>query len=419
MHVLIAVQAAFGCFVLFVAGLFVTTLNRLSHQPTGFSPERLLTLDTVAQPAEGPALWDKVAERLRRAPGVETVALADWPLLSENVRGGYITVGGGHPFADPAFFLKISPGWLAAMKIPLIAGRDFRDDDVFPKVAIVNETFAKQFLNSFVGSAGNDRDIGHNSRGAGDLPPCLASRADDLCAKDPVGTTFATSLEDKQIRLRIIGVVRAARYADLRGSMPPIAYFPFRYVDAKGALLPRGSGTFIVRTFSPDPLALASFLRRDVSSAGSEFRVRNIRTQEEIDASHTIIERLVAMLGLFFAVVGLLLAGIGQYGVLDYSVFQRRREFGIRMVIGAGSGHILRQVTLSVFSMVFAGAVLGLGLGMISTRYIGTLLYQVKTTEWSVITFPFLTIAAAALIAAVPALIRALRIDPATVLRAE
>ena len=122
------------------------------------------------------------------------------------------------------------------------------------------------------------------------------------------------------------------------------------------------------------------------------------------------------MLEQFFAVVALLLAGVGLYGVLDYSVPQRRREIGIRMAIGAQAGDIAgdiaRRVTVAVFTMVLVGAFAGLALGMVSVRYIETLLYQLKATDLSLLALPSLTILAAALLAALPAVIRAVRIDP-------
>ena len=125
------------------------------------------------------------------------------------------------------------------------------------------------------------------------------------------------------------------------------------------------------------------------------------------------------MLASFFAVVALMLAGIGLYGVLDYSVLQRRREIGIRIAIGAPAGDIARRVTLDVFSMVVVGALAGLALSLTSARYIESLLYEVKPTDPIVLALPSLTILAATLLAALPAVIRAVSIDPAATLRSE
>jgi len=112
---------------------------------------------------------------------------------------------------------------------------------------------------------------------------------------------------------------------------------------------PQSSGTILVRTAGPNPLALASVLRQEVPRARPEFRVSNTRTQQELVDRQTIRERLLAMLAVFFAVVALLFAGVGLYGVLDYSVLQRRHEFGIRIAIGAQAGDIARRVTAEVF----------------------------------------------------------------------
>src|SRR6185437_12130141 len=378
MHALIAAQVAFCFLVLFIAGLFVATFDRLSNQPTGFSSERLLALDTMARPAQPTVFWYQADEHLRRTPGVESVALAGWPLLSGFGSNGFISVNGAPPHALLAYFLPVSPGWLATMKIPLLDGRDFRPDDTYPGVAIVYEAFAKEYFEG----------------------------------KDPVGKSFARGTT----QLDIVGLVRDARYRNMREPITATAYIPLRLSDSKEAL---SGATFLVRTSGPNPLALASMLRQEVRNARSEFRVSNIRTQKEIDQSQTVRERLLAMLALFFAIIALLLAGVGLYGVLDYSVLQRRREIGIRMAIGARPGAVARLVTVDVFSMVLIGALAGIGLGMASVRYIASLLYEVKATDVGMLTLPALAILAAALLAAVPAVIRAVRIDPATTLRAE
>ena len=386
MHTLIAAQAAFCFVVLFVAGLFVATFDRLSHQPTGFSAERLLTVDTVARSPRAPVLWDQVAEHLRAIPGVEKVALSGWPLLSGNGWNGFVLVGGASAGDTLAYFLAVSPGWLETMKIPLIDGRDFRAGDTFPGVAIVNEAFAKAYFGG----------------------------------QDPVGKWFEKQQgEGRRPRIQIVGLVRDARYRNMREPITPTAYVPFARIDAQGALAPESSGTFIVRTSSANPLALASILRQEVPRARPEFRVANIRTQQELNARHTMRERLLAALALFFAAVAVLLGGVGMYGVLDYSVLLRRREIGVRIAIGAPAGDIARLVTADVFLMVLAGALAGLLLGMASVRYIEALLYQVRPTGMAMLALPSFIILAAALLAALPAVFHALRIDPAAMLRVE
>jgi putative ABC transport system permease protein len=381
MHALIAAQVAFCFLVLFVTGLFVASFDRLSNRPTGFSSARLLTLDTIAQRAQPAAFWEQVADHLRAVPGVEAVALAGWPLLVGGAWNGFVSVNGEPPSEVLAYFLSVSPRWTDTIKIPFIDGRDFRPSDTSPGVAIVSETFAKQFFNG----------------------------------ESPIGKSF----EKGSNRYQVVGVVRDAPYRSLREPILPVAYVPFQEIDANGAFLPLRRGTFMVRTYGANPLALASTLRREVPATRPEFRVSNIREQAELVRAQTVRERLLAMLALFFAAVALLLAGIGLYGVLDYSVLQRRREIGIRMAIGAQAGDIVRRVTADVFSMVLAGALAGLALGMASVRYIEVLFYQVKATDVGVLALPSLAILAAAILAAVPPVIRAVRIDPVKILRAE
>jgi predicted permease len=139
MHALIAVQVAFCFLVLFVAGLFAATFNRLIHQPVGFSTERLLNLDAVSESAQPAVFWDQVAEHLREVPGVESATVAGWPVLD-----GYsymfnaLSIHDGPPTSVSAAFMNVSPGWLETMKIPLRDGRDLRASDTMPGSAIVN-----------------------------------------------------------------------------------------------------------------------------------------------------------------------------------------------------------------------------------------------------------------------------------------
>jgi hypothetical protein len=206
MHGMIAMQVAFCCVALFVAGLLVTSFDRLANQPTGFSSERLLALDAEAQPKQAPVFWNQAAEHLRELPGVERVAIAGWPLLSGVGMNGFVAVNGAPAGERLAYFLNVSPGWLETMKIPLIDGRDFRLDDVYPGAAIVNEAFAKEYF----GGA------------------------------NPVGRWFVRGT----VRLDVVGLVRNARYRNMREPITPTAYIPFRSAGNE----PVGHATFVVRT---------------------------------------------------------------------------------------------------------------------------------------------------------------------------
>jgi predicted permease len=382
MRVLIAAQVAFCFIVLLVAGLFVTTFDRLSHQPTGFSAERVVNLETVARRPQPPVFWEQALDHLRSAPGVESAALTIWPLMSGESAISNVSTNGAAPSEVYCDFLYISPGFLDTMKIPMLDGRDFRAGDA-DGVAIVNQAFARQYWNG----------------------------------ENPVGRWFdRVAQAGTQTRIQIVGLVSDARSRDdQRLAIRPTAYVPF---DA-GASSGRARGTFVVRTRSANPLALASGLRREVPRARAEFRVNNVRAQTEIDGAHMIRERLLAMLALFFAGSALLLAGIGLYGVLDYSVVERRREIGIRMAIGARAGDIALRVTVDTFAMLAAGAVAGLAIGLASVRSIESLLYQVKATDLAVIAMPAAGLALVALAAALAPTLRAVRIDPVTILRSE
>ena len=198
--------------------------------------------------------------------------------------------------------------------------------------------------------------------------------------------------------------------------------FPLHEVDAKGVVQPEDSTTFLVRMRGKDQAALmarAEELRKAVAAAGAGIRVSNVRTQQELIDGQTVRERLLAMLGVFFAAVALLLAGIGLYGVLNYSVLQRRREIGIRVAVGARGGAIVGLVTRSVFSMVVAGLVVGVGLGLAAARYMESLFFQVKASDATMLAIPAAVILAVAVVATIPAILRALSIEPVEILRAE
>jgi len=379
----IALQVAFCCLVLFLSTLFVASFQRLQNRPLGFSTDRLLLLQTVAGKGQLPAVWNQTAEALRAVPGVESVAISGWPLLGRIQINSEISINGAPPSPTSAFFLNVSPSWRSTMKIPLVAGRDFRPQDTSPGAAIVNETFAKTF---FPG-------------------------------QDPIGRTFERGAN--QPLYKIVGVTPDVPYRELREPSRAVFYIPFIEIDTKSASKPVDFATFTIHTDAKDPLALAESLRQIIAQRHNGLRVSNITTQLDLARDQTIRERLIAMLAAFFAAVALLLAGIGLYAVLNYSVLQRRREIGIRMAIGSSRAGIVRIVTLDAFLMIALGGCAGVALGFGAARYVESLFYQVKATDADMIALPACAILLTALVATLPAVLRALRTDPTEILRAE
>ena len=379
----IALQVGFCCLVLFLSSLFVASFQRLENRPLGFSTDRLLLLETVAGKGQLPVVWNQTAEALRAAPGVNSVAISGWPLLGRIRINSDISINGAPPSPTPAWFLSVSPGWLSTMRIPLVSGRDFRPDDISPGAAIVNETFAKTF---FPG-------------------------------QDPIGRTFERGAN--QPINKIVGLIPDVPYDNLREPNRAVFYVPFAEIDAKSSPSVVDFSTFVIHTDAQNPVALADSLRELIAQRHNGLRVSNITTQLDLLRDQTIRERLIAMLAAFFASVALLLAGIGLYAVLNYSVLQRRREIGIRVAIGSTRIGIVRLVTLDVFLMIVLGSCAGVALGFGAARYVESLFYQVKTTDADMIAFPACAILLTALVATLPAVLRALRTDPTEILRTE
>jgi predicted permease len=379
----IALQVAFCFLVLFLSSLFVASFQRLENRPLGFSTDRLLLLETVAGKGQLPVVWNQTAEALRAAPGVDSVAISGWPLLGRIKINSDISINGAPPSPTPAFFLNVSPGWFSTMKIPLLSGRDFGPEDTSPGAAIVNETFVKTY---FPG-------------------------------QDPIGRTFERGAN--QPINKIVGVTPDIPDHDLREPNRAVFYVPFDGIDDKSAPTAVNFATFVIHTDAQNPLALANSIRQLIAERHNGLRVSNITTQLDLIRDQTIRERLIAMLAAFFAAVALLLAGIGLYAVLNYSVLQRRREIGIRMAIGSTRAGIVRIVTLDVFLMIALGGCAGVAFGFSAARYVESLFYQVKATDADMIALPAGAILLITLVATLPAVLRALRTDPTEILRVE
>jgi predicted permease len=384
-YLLLAAQMAFCILVQFVAGLFVSTFQRLSNRPLGFSPERLLVMDADASKDQPAQFWMQAADQLRATPGVQSVALAAWPLLEGDRWTVSVRLPGHAVEIRSPYGLEVSPGYFDTMRIGWIAGRDFRLTDLPPRldpsnqplsgVGIVNEAFARTYFDG----------------------------------QNPVGRSiYVLQNKDAAAPMEIIGYVRDTVYADVREPMHPVIYVP---------VPKRHYYTFMVRT-TGDSQPVMPMLRRAASNL-FDLRVHTIQPESNFLLWQMLRERLLATLSFFFAMVALVLAAVGLYGVLNYSVTWQRREIGIRIALGARPVDVVRRTTSGLLTMVAAGLLAGLAGGIACGRLMESLLFEIKPTDPGTLAAPLLILLAAALLAALPPAIRATRIDPAETLRSE
>ena len=385
-HTLIAAQAAFCVFVVFVAVLLVSTFARLASYPLGFKADHLLVAELAAKPSPaGREGWMSAAADVRALPGVESAAISGWALLRGN-RWRWDVRAAGTPPPDPAYFLAVSPGFFATMQMPLVDGRDLRAGDGRPDidaqsrphdgVGVVNQAFVRTYF----------------------------------AGRSPVGERVSVGVRPGiRASVEIVGVVGDAVYAALRDPLRPTVYVPVRQ-DGRVSLIVRTAG---------DPEAFAPLLRRTLGQARPDAQIRLIATQMEFVRRQLVRERLLATLSAFVATVALLLSAIGLYGVLYHSVVLQQRPIGIRMALGAGAVQVVRNVTGSLLTAVAGGAAIGLGGGLLFGRVLEGLLFRVAPTDVTALAAPLVVLAAVACAAALPPALRAVRIDPARALRAE
>lgn len=376
MNAMLSAQIAFCILVLFVAGLFISTFQRLANRPLGFSPERLLLIDASATREQPVQTWMQVADHLRQTPGVRSVSLSAWPLLSANRWTGFVRLPGRAIELRQPYFLEVSGGFFETMGIGLIDGRDFRAGDLPPRLkapaqplpgaGIVNETFARVF---------------HDGA-------------------NPVGRSIDVfQSKDVSAPMEIVGCVRDAAYANLREPIHPTVYLPMG---------PRTDNFFLVRTAS-DEQALAPVLRREISRVRPDLRIYTIQTQNDSVVWHLVRERLLATLSLFFAIVALALAAVGLYGVLNYSVTRQRREIGIRMALGARVPHVVKGVTANIAVMICLGSAAGIAGSLLGARFLEAFLFEVRATDIGMVIMPVIALTGVALLAALPPAMRAAR----------
>jgi putative ABC transport system permease protein len=382
---LLTVQVAFGFVVLFVAGLLLTTFQRLNHLDPGFAREGVILCQVEAKGLreggeKARVAWQQLVDRVGQLNGIQSVSASSWALFrgwgwSEQVR-----VPGRKPDDYEPSYLSVSPGFLGTMRIRLITGRDFTQHDAEPEtptMVIVNQAFVRRYYPD----------------------------------KDPLGQQFLRQGSNKTwVKQVIAGVAGDAKYNDLRETPPPTVYVPYRGQD--------GGGTLEVRT-ALDPSSLTSLLRNEIPRIQPGFRLTEVNLQSAYINNHLTRERLMALLSGFFALVAITLVAVGLYGVLNYAVIQRTREIGIRVALGAQQGQAIRLVLSNIGLVVAVGLAVGLGIGLAIGRLLTDVLFDVRPSDLGGIALPLGCLLIASILAALPAAIRASKIDPATALRYE
>jgi putative ABC transport system permease protein len=376
-------------FVLLVgASLLARTLYNLKNIDVGMQTDHVLQFSTDARSTgasqqASPALMQQIADAIRREPGVSSVAYAADGILSGDMSRSDITIA-GHPLQeddDAPDRNSVNADFFSTLGIPLLAGRVFRysDEAGAPKVAVVNEMFAKHYFGSVRNALGQMFCFGTGTRRVPD-------------------TT-------------IVGVVQNARSINLDVKPDATLYITFTQEAQHQA-------EFYVRT-EIAPELVANEVRQAVRSVNSALPLDDFETLNEQIAGDVATPRLLAALSISFGLLAALLAAIGLYGVLAYSTTQRTREIGIRMALGANRGDVVRLVLRQVAWITGAALAVGVPLGLLLSRYLRKQLFNVAYNDpWSFVAaalFLFLVIAAAAYGPAK----RAAMVDPMQALRAE
>jgi putative ABC transport system permease protein len=377
---LVAVQMAFCVFLLFGASLFLGTFNALRDKPLGFESRQLVHATAESRTRLTPAAWEQLAARLRELPGVEAAAVAGWAPLTGNRWRWAITID-GKPSDPSPNWVSVSPGYFHAMRMRLIEGREFRSGDLPPDatrqpsagVAIVNQSFARAYFGG----------------------------------RSPVGRRVIVN--SGAVPLEIVGMTADAVYLNVREAMQPAIFVP---------LESRNGATLMIRTMAAGADVL-TVLRREITRIRPDVVVREVVPFEAFVTQQMIRERLLAALSTFFAGLALVLAIIGIYGVLNYAVTRERRDIGLRMALGARPTHVLTLISRRLLAVGCAGAVVGIGAGLAFSQTVRTLLFEMEPTDPLALIAPLLALAAAAVVAAIPPALRAVRIDPAQTLKTE
>jgi len=384
---LIVAQVAMSLVLAVAAGLFVRTLSRLNAVELGFNRENLLVFSLNARPAgyqqqRLAAFYENLLSRFRSVPGVRSASLSDFLLVSQHWNDenltipGYTAPGDGKPNSA---LLSVAPDFLKTMQIPIVLGRGFGPHDIAsPRVAIVSEAFSKKF---FPG-------------------------ANPVCRRIGIGSHSPADIE-------IVGVAKDAHYNSLREELPTVAYVPYtQFLEDFGQV------SFEIRA-AGDPLSLAATVRTIVHDASPAVPLDGLTTQAAVIDNTISQQRTFADLCTGFAALALLIACVGLYGTMAYTVARRTGEIGIRIALGAKRAGIIWMVLRQVCLLAGAGLAIGLVIAWQSSHVVQSFLYGVKPNDAYVMAGAALALAVAAVAAGFAPAWRASRIDPMAALRHE
>lgn len=383
---LVVGQVAISATLLIGAGLFVHTLINLDRIPLGFESKRIL-LFRLNLPrarysnAQMTAFSQKMEERLASLPGVLSVAVSNIGIIGDGHSGGAFHVMGRPQGSDPDRVQTNAVGvdFFQTLGIPILQGRMFNQHDTAtsPKVAVVNRTLAEKY---FPG-------------------------------ENPIGKVFETDREDEDGPIQIVGIAADTRYADLRSQTPPTFYVPYlQQVDGPGRMMVE------VRTLA-DPSTVLTEVRGVVESLDRDLPMMDVRTMKDQVQSTLADERALAELAGGFSLLALMLATIGIYGLMAYSVTRRTGEIGLRIALGAQTRNVLSRILKEAFWLTSAGIVLGLGAAVWLTHLIRAMLYGIGSADALTIASTAVLLLSVSLFAAFAPALRASRIDPIRALR--
>jgi predicted permease len=389
--VLATSQTALAMTLLASSGFFVKSLLNVSRVDLGFKIDHVATFglspDLSGYSFDRTRLFfQRLENELRAAPGVTAVTVSNVPILAGTNRTRGVAVQGfkaGPDTDSNSRYNRVGPGYFSALGIPLIAGREFTDADTVNSapVALVNQTFAKKF------------GLGHDAVGKsmGWAP----------------GQGYRSKLDTT-----IVGVVEDAKYSEVKQQVPPQFFVPYRQDTGLGAM------HVYVRT-SDGIAQAASAITAVVKRLDPNLPIEELETLPEQVRNNTFLDRMMTTLSAAFALLATLLAAIGLYGVLAYTVAQRTREIGLRMALGAAPGRVRGMVLRQVGIMTLVGVLVGLAGALGVGKGAQSILFQMTGADPAVLALSAVALALVALCAGFIPAHRASRVDPMRALRYE